>query len=88
MFFNIVKELFKSIEGLSRSGKLQIVSKAEGIFVLGGLREKYLTRCQISSSKYYLYTVQQKFFNIVKDLFKSIEGPSGSGKVQIGFKRE
>ena len=36
--FNIVKDLFKSIEGLSRSGKLQIGSKAEEVFVLGDLR--------------------------------------------------
>ena len=27
VFFNIVKDLFKSIEGLSRSGKVQICSK-------------------------------------------------------------
>ena len=27
MFFNIAKDLFKSIEGLSRSGKVQIGSK-------------------------------------------------------------
>ena len=38
MFFCIVKDLFKSIEGLSRSGKVQIGSKAEPIIVLGGLR--------------------------------------------------
>ena len=57
MFFNIVKDLFKSFEGLIRSGNVQIGSKAEEIFVLGDLRLKYLTRCQISRSKYYLYTV-------------------------------
>ena len=87
MFFNIVKDLFKSIEGLSRGGKVQLGSKADGIIDLGGLRQKYLTRYQISSSKCFLYTVYQKvFFNIVKDLFKSIEGLSRSGKVQIGSK--
>ena len=36
MFFNIVKDLFKSFEGLSRIGKIQIGSKAEKIIVLGG----------------------------------------------------
>ena len=87
MFFNIVKDLFKSIEGLLTSGKVQIGSKGEGIFVVAGLRKKYLTRCQISRSKYYLYTVEQiVFFNIVKDIFKSIEGLLTSGKVQIGSK--
>ena len=38
MFFNIVKDIFKSIERLSRSGKVQIGSRSEGIIVLGGLR--------------------------------------------------
>ena len=55
--FNIVKDIFKSIEGLLTSGKVQIGSKGEGIFFVAGLRKKYLTRCQISRSKYYLYTV-------------------------------
>ena len=35
---NTLKDLFKSIEGLIRSGKVQIGSKAEEIIVLGGLR--------------------------------------------------
>ena len=68
MFFNIVKDLFKSIAGLLRSGKVQIGSRGDRIVVLGGLRKKYLTRCQASPSKYYLYTVLQiVFFSIVKD---------------------
>ena len=57
VFSNIVKDLFKSIEHLNRSGKIQVGSKAEGIIVLGGLRKKYLTRCQILRSKVYLYAV-------------------------------
>ena len=56
MFFNIVKVLFKSIERLCRSVKIQIGSKAEGIIVLGCLRKKYLTRCLILRSKDYLKT--------------------------------
>ena len=52
-----MKDLFKSIERLRRSGKIYVGSKADGIIVLGGLRKKYLTRCQILRSKYYLYTV-------------------------------
>ena len=35
---------------------MQIGSKAEGIFVPGVLRKKYLTRCQILRSKDYLQT--------------------------------
>ena len=57
VFFNIVKVLFKSIERLCRSEKTQTVSKVEGIIVLGSLRKKYLTRCQILRSKDYLYAV-------------------------------
>ena len=52
-----MKDLFKSIERLCRSEKTQVVFKAEGIIVLGGLRKKYLTRCQILRSKGYLYAV-------------------------------
>ena len=52
-----MKDLFKSIERLSRSGKNQVGSKAEVIIVLGGLRKKYLTRCHILRSKDYLYAV-------------------------------
>ena len=52
-----MKDLFKSIEHLCRSGKTQVGFKAEGIIVLGRLIKKYLTRCQILRSKDYLYTV-------------------------------
>ena len=57
MFSNIVKELFESFERLRRSGKMQIGSNAEGNIVLGGLRKKYLTRCQNLRSQDYLYAV-------------------------------
>ena len=57
MFFNIVKDLFKSVAGLLTSGKVQKGSRGARIVVVGGLRKKYLTRCQASLSKYYLYTV-------------------------------
>ena len=56
MFSNIGKVLFKSVECLCRSAKIQIGSKAEGIIVLGSLRKKYLTRCLILHSKDYLQT--------------------------------
>ena len=36
---------------------MQIGSKAGKILVLGSLRKKYLTRCQILRLKDYLYTV-------------------------------
>ena len=84
VFFNIVKDLFKSCDVLRRSGKVQLSSIGKRIFVPGGLRKKYSEGCQILSSKYYLYTVYQKvFFNIVKDLFKSYDVLRRSGKVQL-----
>ena len=84
-----MKDLFKSNERLCRSWKTQVGSKAEEIIVLGGLSKKYLTRCQILRSKYYLYTVQQKvFFYIMNDLFKSNERLCRSWKTQVGSKAE
>ena len=45
MIFSIVKDLFKSIEGLCRS-VIVLVSSTGGLIVdLGGLRKKYLIRC-------------------------------------------
>ena len=52
-----MKDLFKSIERLCRSGITQVGSKAEWIIFLGGLSKKNLTCCQILRSKDYLYTV-------------------------------
>ena len=86
VFFNIVKDSFKSCDVLRGSGKVQLSSNGKRIFVLGSLRKKYLARCQILRSKYYLYTVYQKvFFNIVKDSFKSCDVLRRSGKVQLSY---
>ena len=52
-----MKDLFKSIERLCRSGKTEVGSKAEENIVLGCLSKKHLTRCRILRSKDYLYTV-------------------------------
>ena len=59
LFFckSVLRNLFKSIEILRKSVKVQIGSNGGEIFVVAGLRKKYLTGYQISSSKYYLYTV-------------------------------
>ena len=89
MFSNIGKILFKSIERVRRSGEMQIGSKVEKHFVLGGLRKKDLTRFQILRSKNYLYAVLKKvFFNIVKDLFNSNERLCRSDKTQLNSKAE
>ena len=71
MIFNVVKDLFKSIEGLCRSVITQLGSNREVIFDLGGLQKKYSIRCQISRSKTSYMVFQHKsLLNLVMDLFK------------------
>ena len=72
MFFNTVKDLFTSFEIQRKSGKIQIGSKGEGVFFLGGPGKKFLARCQILRSKYNLYTVQQSVFQYSDGLFQII----------------
>ena len=82
--FNLVKDLFKWIEGLGRSVTVRIQSEGERIFDLGGIRKKYLIRCQISRSKTLYIVFQHKsLFNLVKDLFKWIEGLGRSVTVRV-----
>ena len=51
MTFSLVKVLFKWIEVLSRSVLILVGFETEIISDIGDLRKKYITRCQISSSK-------------------------------------
>ena len=82
--FNLVKDLFKWIEGLGRSVTVRVQSEGERIFDLWGIRKKYLIRCQISRSKTFYIAFQHKsLFNIVKDLFKWIEGLGRSVTVRV-----
>ena len=75
LLFNLVKDLFKWIEGLRRSVTVRVQSEGERIFDLGAIRKKYSIRCQISRSKTRYIVFQHKLlFNLVKDFFKSIEG--------------
>ena len=60
MTFSIVKDLFKWIEGPSRSVIILLGSEAEIISDIGDLRKKYLARCQISSSKNTLVQFHEK----------------------------
>ena len=89
LFFNLVKDLFKWIEGLERTVKVRVQSGSERIFDLGGIRKKYSIRCQISRSKNRYIVFQNKLlFNLVKDLFKWIEGLERNVKVQVQSDRE
>ena len=60
MTYSIVKDLFKWIEGPSRSVIILVGSEAEIISDIGDLRKKYLARCQISSSKNTLVQFHEK----------------------------
>ena len=71
MLFNLVKELFKWIEGVRRSVTVRVQSERGKFFDLGAIRKKYSIRCQISRSKTRYIVFQHKLLlNLVKDLFK------------------
>ena len=66
-----MKDFFKSIEVLRRSEKVQISSKEEEIFVLDGLRKKYIARWQISALKILsLYILTKSVFQYSKGLIQ------------------
>ena len=89
LVFNLVKDLFKWIEGLGRSFSVRVQSVRERFFDLGGMRKKYSIRCQISRSKTSYRVFQHKLvFNLVKDLFKWIEGLRRSVTVRVQSVRE
>ena len=67
MTFSLVKDLFKWIEVLSRSVIILVGPELEIISNSGDLRKKYLTRCQISSSKILLCS-------FIKSDFQSSQG--------------
>ena len=64
MTFSLVKDLFKWIEGPSRSVIVLVCSEAEIISNIGDLRKKYLARCQISSSKNTLVQFHEKLLSV------------------------
>ena len=89
LLFNLVKDLFKTIEGLGRSVTVWVQSERERIFDLGGLRKKHSIRCQVSRSKTCYIVFQHKLLvNLVKDLFKTIEGLGRSVTVRVQYERE
>ena len=81
---NLVKDLFKWIEGLRRSVTVRVQSEGQRIFDLGGIRKEYSIRCQISRSKTSYMVFQHKsLLNLVKDLFKWIDGLKRSVTVRV-----
>ena len=63
--FNVVKDLFKWIEGLCRSVIILVGSNREVIFDLGVLRKKYSIRCQNSGSKNMLVQFHEKWLSML-----------------------
>ena len=89
LLFNLVKDLFKWIEGLGRSVTVRVRSEREKVFDLECIRKKYSIRCQTSRSKTRYIVFQHKLlFNLVKDLFKCIEGLGRSVTVRVRSERE
>ena len=89
LVFNLVEDLFKWFEVLGRSVTVRLEYESEKFFDLGGIRKKYSIRCQISRSKNRYIVFQHKLlFNLVKDLFKWIEGLGRSVTIQVQSDRE
>ena len=68
MFFNIAKDLFKSIEVLRRSVKIQLGSIAERNIVLGDLRKKVLNMLSDFALK------KPSIYGLTKSVFQYSEG--------------
>ena len=89
LLFNLVKDLFKSTEGLGGVSRSHYSLRGERIFDLGGIRKKYSIGRQISRSKTRYVVFQHKLLvNPVKDLFKWNEGLRRSVTVGLQCERE
>ena len=72
MIFSIVKDLFKRFEGLCRIVIVLVGSTGRLIVDLGGLRKKYLIRCQNSSSNVILCVFIKSDFQYSQGLVEMI----------------
>ena len=89
LLFNLVKDLLKCIEGVGRSFAVQVQSDRKRLLELSGIRKKYSIHCQFSHKKTRFTLFQHKLlFNLVKDLFKLIEGLGRSVALQVQSERE
>ena len=89
LLFNLVKDLFKWIEVLGRSVTVRVQYERERVFDLGCIRKNYSVSCQISLLKTRYIVFQHKLlFNLVKDLFKWIEGLGRSVTARVHSERK
>ena len=75
VIFCPVKDLFEWVEVLGSSVIILVGSETEIIFDIGHLRKKYLTRCQISSSKILLCSFMKSDFQSCQGLVRMGWGP-------------
>ena len=89
LLFKLVKDSFKSTEGLGGVLRSHYSLRGERIFDLGGIRKKYSIGRQISRSKTRYVVFQHKLlFKLLKDLFKWIEDLGRSITVRVQSERE
>ena len=70
MYFNIVKVLFKSIERLCKSAKMQVASKAEGTIVLGSLRKTFNKLSDFALKRLSICSLTKKVFQYSEGLIQ------------------
>ena len=82
--FNLVKDLFKWIEGLGRSVTVRVQSEGEKNFWPRWYTKKVLdTLSNFALKTRYLMFQLKSLFNLVKDLIKWIEGLGRSVTVRV-----
>ena len=87
--FNLVKDIFKWIEGLGMSVSVRVQCEGERFFDPGCIRKKILDKLSNFALKTrYLMFQLKSLFNLVKDLFKWIEGLERSVTVRVQFEGE
>ena len=84
LLFNLVKDLFKWIEGLGRSVTVQVQSEREKSFDLGCIRKSTRYVVKFRAQKLAIVFQHKLLFNLVKDFFKWFEslGRSNTARVQ------
>ena len=88
LLFNLFKDLFKWIEGLGRSVTVRVQSERERKFDLGCIRKSTRYVVKFRAQELAIVFQHKLIFNLVKDLFKSVEGLGRSVNVRVQSERE
>ena len=81
--FNLVKDLFKWIEGLESSVTVRVQSEVERILTYVVYEKSTWYVVKFRAQKLAIVFQHKSLFNLVKDLFKWIEGLGRSPTVQV-----